>query len=215
MTNRVGTDYFNISHFAPILLTKKSGEGFTLIESLLTIAIFVLALGAAVGLVLGLYRAQGYTFQQILAIEEARNGIETMIKEIREARGGDDGSYIIERADDFEFIFYSDIDKDGDTERIRYFIERTDFRKGVIDPSGDPLGYKGEEKITILSKYVRNQPPIFHYFDGNLQELPPPARLQDTKLMRVYLVINIDPDRPPQNFILENDVQLRNLKTNL
>lgn len=190
-------------------------KGFTLIESLVTVAIFVLALGATVGLVLGLYRSQGYTFQQAQAIEEARNGIEIMVKEIREARGGDDGSYIIERADDFEFIFYSDIDKDGDTERVRYFVEGTDFRKGVIEPSGFPLEYTGEEKISILSKYVRNQPPIFHYFDGDLQELPAPARLKDTKLMRVYLVVNVDPNRPPQDFVLESDVQLRNLKTNL
>ncbi|MDI6883303.1 MAG: prepilin-type N-terminal cleavage/methylation domain-containing protein [Patescibacteria group bacterium] len=197
-------------------------RGFTLIESLVTIAIFVLVLGAVVGLVLGLYRAHYYTFQQSQAIEEARNGVEIMLKEIREARAGDDGSYIIEKTEDFEFIFYSDIDKDGDTERVRYFIDGTDFKKGVIEPIGfprqyitDPQDLQFSEKIFILSKYLRNQPPIFHYFDGNLQELPPPARLKDTKLMRVYLVVNVDPNRPPQDFVLESDVQLRNLKTNL
>jgi len=197
-------------------------KAFTLIESLITIAIFILVLGATVGLILGLYRAHYYTFQQAQAIEEARNGVETMVKEIREARAGDDGSYIIEKADDFEFIFYSDIDKDKETERVRYFIDGTDFKKGVIETTGEPSKYITDpedpsftEKIFILSKYVRNQPPIFHYFDGDMQELPPPARLKDTKLMRVYLVINVDPNQLPQDFVLESDAQLRNLKENL
>lgn len=197
-------------------------KGFTLIEVLTTIAIFILVLGGLTGAVLGLYRAHHYTFQQAQAITEARESIKVMIREIREARPGDDGSYIIEKGDDYEFIFYSDIDKDGDTERVRYFIDETDFKKGVINPFGelsyyvtDPEDPEYSEEVVILSRYVRNQPPIFHYFDGDMQELPAPARLKDTKLMRLYLVINVDPNKPPQDFILENDVQLRNLKTNL
>jgi len=190
-------------------------KGFTLIEMLITIAIFTVALGATVGLILGLYRAHDYTFQQALAISEAKNGVETMVKEIREARPADDGSYIIELAQDYEFIFYSDIDKDEATERVRYFIDATDFKKGVIEPSGQPAQYTGPETIFILSKYVRNSPPIFRYYNGDLQELPAPARLSETKLMEVYLVVNVDPNRPPTDFILENYVQLRNLKTNL
>ena len=39
-----------------------------------------------------------------------------------------------------------------------------------------------------------------------------PARLKDTKMMKVYLVVNIDPNRPPNEFELESSVQLRNLK---
>jgi hypothetical protein len=62
---------------------------------------------------------------------------------------------------------------------------------------------------------VINQPPIFRYFDGNNQELPAPSRLKDTKLMKVYLVINVDPNKPPVDFVLESNVQIRNLKTNL
>jgi prepilin-type N-terminal cleavage/methylation domain-containing protein len=190
-------------------------KGFTLIETLVVIAIFILVLGGTVGMILGLYKAHYYTLQQVQAIEEARNGVETMIKEIRESRAGDDGSYVIEKAEDYEFVFYSDIDKDGDTEKVRYFIDGSDFKKGVINPTGDPPQYVGEEAIFILSKYVRNQPPIFRYFDGSLSELSAPARLKDTKLMRVYLVINVDPNREPQDFVLENEVQLRNLKENL
>jgi len=191
-------------------------RAFTLIETLVTIFVFALAMGAVFGLVTLGYRTQSYTFQQSTAINETRRGIEIMVREIREARGADDGSYIIEKAEDFEFIFYSDIDKDNAVERVRYFIEGTNFKKGVIDPSGWPIKYDlNEEKLFILSQYVQNQPPIFKYYDSQGIELSPPARLKDTKLMKVYLVINVDPNRPPQDFVLESSVQIRNLKTNL
>lgn len=322
-----------------------SKRGFTLIEAIVTIAIFIFALGAVIGFIVMGYRGQAYALQQSVAINEARRGIETMVKELREAKMGDDGSYILAKAEDYEIIFYSDIDKDGATERVRYFIyqsssltgdcvtyssggscdvnfpnfsdgtidsarvevcvegdldsgneyvdiladgndlgtvcqagcgqcssawdgcttfdvttqaadgsilfmadassrvgafcdwQETDhslkakfnfswtestggqsvtLRKGVINPTDYPIEYPADqEDISILSQYVRNQLPIFRYFDGDGQELTAPARLEETKLMRVYLVINVDPNRLPQDFELESNVQIRNLKTNL
>jgi len=214
-------------------IKKETQGGITFIETIVTVAIIIIALGAISGSVITLYRTHSFTLEQSQAIAEARRGVETMVKEIREARPGDDGSYIIEKAEDFQFIFYSDIDKDEKTERVRYFVQGTDFKKGVIDPTGWPIHYPSEkEEIFILSKYVRNQPPIFKYYNGDWpgdaycqanptekacldNPLPYPARLKDTKLMRVYLVINVDPNRPPQNYELASDVQIRNLKTNL
>lgn len=198
-------------------------KGFTLIETIITIVIFALLMGVVSGFIVLGYRTQSYSFQQSMAIGEARKGIETMVKEIREARGGDDGSYVIEKAEDYEFIFYSDIDKDEATERVRYFVEGTDFKKGVIDPAGWPIDYLPEnEVVTILSRYVRNGATlVFTYYNGDWpgdtvnNPLPTPARLKETKLMHVYLIVNVDPNRPPQNFDLESDAQIRNLKTNL
>ncbi len=192
-------------------------NAFTLIEALVTIIIFTLVIGIISGFIVMGYRTQSYALQQSQAIEEARRGIETMVKEIREVNSGDNGFYALEKADNFEFIFYSDIDLDGETERVRYFVEGTNFKKGVTNPEGFPVQYPiDKEKISILSSYVRNSPPIFHYFNGEQSELlPTPARLKDTKLMRVYLVINIDPNRSPEDFVLSSDIQIRNLKINL
>ena len=190
--------------------------GFTLIETIITIAIFILAMGAVTGFIVTTYRIYGYTWQQVNAIAEARRGVETMVKEIREAMPGDDGSFIIERADDFEFIFFSNIDGDESIERVRYFVQGTYFKKGAINPTGWPIQYTlADEDIIILSRYVRNLPPIFRYFDGQGIELAAPARLRDTKVMRVRLIINVNPYRLPDDFYLESDVQIRNLKVNL
>lgn len=188
-------------------------RGFTLIETIVTIFIFTLSMGAISGLIMMLYRTHDYTWEQSQAIEEARRGIETMVKEIREAMPGEDGSYIIASTTDFQFSFYSDIGRDLSIERVRYFVEGTNFKKGVIKPVGIPAVYPtSTEEISILSQYIRNAPSIFRYFDENNQELPSPSRRKDTKLMQLYLVINVDPIRPPHDFILSSKVQIRNLK---
>lgn len=88
------------------------------------------------------------------------------------------------------------------------------FKKGIINPQGSPAEYLlEEERISILSSFVRNSPPIFEYFDaqGNMIE-EYPARLTDTKVMRVFLIIDVDPERSPNPFELESSVHLRNLK---
>ena len=317
-------------------------KSFTLVETLIAIFIFFVIMVGLSSSVVWLYRTHSYTWQQALAVDEARRGIETMVKEIREAKQADNGAYPIELANDKEFIFYSDIDHDGKTERVRYFLGQTNsqtisqecqtfirggscsvdfsnflqgtpvsaqvqvslqgdfgwnnreyadiyadgqflgqvcrtgcsdcpgswegttvfgvstttiadndvsfladassrvdpfcpyamkanfelsftenlpdqahqFKKGVIEPVGDPPTYPTEnEKVTVLTSYVRNAPPIFEYFDQNGDRITEyPARLSDTKLIKVYLIVNIDPNRPPNEFEIESYVELRNLK---
>lgn len=198
-------------------------NGITLIETIVMISVFTLIMVAIGGLILSFYRSYNYNFQQTAAITEARKGIETMVKEIRGARTAEDGSYPLVEAGDFAFIFYSDIDRDGIVERVRYFLDGTDFKKGVVEPSGDPPQYVlSNEKIDVLSYYVRNGSiPVFTYYNGDWptdtvnNPLPTLTRLSDTKLMHVYLKINVDPNRPPDDFDLESDSQIRNLKINL
>ncbi len=320
-------------------------KGISLVETLVTIGIFGVIIVIVSGIVLSLYKTQNYSWQQSLAIDEARRGVRIMVKEIREARYGDNGAFLLEKAGDKEFVFYSDIDEDGDTEKVRYFlgivnsgsqtqscvtlfdggscnvsfdnflqgnlqlasvevsvegdfgwdIEYADiyadgqylgkicgsgcsdcagawqgntvfdvttlaqdgsiqftadasssvddfcdwqeanhsmkanfvfswdeqvqgldhqFKKGVIDPVGQPVVYPSQnEEISILSYYVRNTPPIFEYFDENGDKiLNYPARLVDTKVVKLLLVVNVNPSKAPNDFELESYVQLRNIK---
>jgi len=198
--------------------------GFSLVEVLIVIFIFGLMSIILSNLIVIGYRSYNYNFQQIAAINEARKGVETMVREIRGAKSGDDGSYPIVEAGDLQFIFFGDIDRDGLTERVRYFISGSDLNKGVVKPSGDPLQYiLSGETISTLSHYVRNSAliPIFTYYNGDWpgdtvhNPLPTLTRLSDTKLMHVKLRINVDLNRPPDDFLLESDAQIRNLKTNL
>ena len=147
----------------------KNKTGISLLEIIVYIAIFIM-----LAIIVTRFVAQGYKVyyfgqEQNDAIRFAQTGVETMVKEIREARPGDNGAYPLELADDQEFIFYSDIDQDDKTERVRYFLDGTNFIKGVINPSEDePVNYGGEEATTTLSQYVRNATSsIFYYYNGN------------------------------------------------
>jgi prepilin-type N-terminal cleavage/methylation domain-containing protein len=205
-------------------IQKNYSNGFTLIETLVAVFVFALAMGVITGFVVMGYRAQGYTWQQSQAIDEARKGVETMVKEIREARTAENGAYIIDTAEDFQFIFYSDVDKDDEIEKVRYYIEGdpnsdigAQFMKSTIEPEGFPAIYPPENEIpVVVSNYTRNSPPIFQYYqDDGTELIEMPARKKDTKVMKVFLVININLNRSPQDFELESKVQIRNLKTNL
>ena len=88
------------------------------------------------------------------------------------------------------------------------------LKKGVIEPTGSPVTYPtAQEKITTVSSYVRNAPPIFSYYDsaGN-QITSSPATLSDTTMMKLFMVVNVNPARPPSDYQLEQYVQLRNLR---
>jgi hypothetical protein len=326
-------------------------EGFTLIETLVAIAIFILIATALFGSVVSLYQTNAFVWQQAQAIDEARRGVKVMIREIREARAGDDGSFAIAEAEDSQFIFYSDIDRDDEVERVRYFLggisaheeekscvsyvdggtcmvafsdfysgileqaqvevsvegdfgwslefaeifvdgaklgelcdspgecsdcpgfwqdtivfdvtdqaqdnelqflsdasarvanfcdwqepahsmkvqfklswtdtasaQEREFKKGVIEPVGFPPAYFSDnEQIVILSRYVQNkaddpQKYVFKYFDRDGQEITDyPARPEQTRLMQISLIVNVNPERAPADYTLESKVQLRNL----
>jgi len=192
-----------------------------MVEVIVTIAIFTLAM-----LVVTMYTIQGYrvnrfAIQQADAIEHARRGIETMVREIREASASDIGSYPIAAAGSQSFSFYSNIDTDNAIEKIRYFLDGTNFEKGVIKPSGSPLAYPaGTETIKVISQYVRNgSNPIFIYYNGNYPSsttpLAAPVNPNEIKLLELRLNVNIDPLSPPQDIVLNNFVQIRNVKDNL
>jgi Tfp pilus assembly protein PilW len=198
--------------------------GLTLMEILVSLGIFLLINALIWMFVKQSYFFQSFVFEQTTSINEAQRGVETMIKEIREAVPGDTGAYPIEKADKFELIFFSDYDRDVSVERIRYYLNGSDFIKAVTEASGTPLQYLPQNEVaTILSRYVRNtgEEPVFAYFNGDYPNdtehnpLTTPADPVVLKLIHVHLEINAIPDKAPKEFNLESDVQVRNLKDNL
>ena len=104
------------------MIKRFNHKGITLLETLVAIAIFGIIVIALFSGISHIYRTYHFTWQSAEAIAEARRGIKVMLREVRSANSGEDGSFVIEKASDTEFIFYSDIDRDGETERVRYFL---------------------------------------------------------------------------------------------
>ena len=202
-------------------------KGFTLIETLVVIFVFSVVIMMTGNFIVMGYRTQSYTYQQAIAINEARKGIEVMIKEIREAQTGENGAHIIEDAQEKEFVFYSDIDNDDRVEKIKYFIDddNNEFKKMVFEPN-DWTFYDLEntavveifypsapsKEITMCQYLVDSPPSVFAYFDANGEELLElPAIKKYTKTIKVRLLINVNPNRSPDAFELSSEASLRNL----
>lgn len=200
-------------------------KGLTLIETVVFLAIFVFALTALSGFLIYFYRVQGFSLAQASAIDSARQGVSQMTKEIREAIQSDSGAYLLESCQDFELIFYSDIDKDEQVERVRYFLEDEQLKKGVIKPTGWPVDYSGPEEIKIVSRHVKNatSTPLFYFYDRTYagQETDSPLEtpvasdlLDEVTLIGIKMQIDVNPERTPKVLNIQSKSQLRNTKQN-
>lgn len=192
-----------------------------MLEVIISIAIFTAATLMVAAYIIQGYRANRFAMQQSDAIDYARRGITSMTKEIREADFSDLGSYPIASATNQSLIFYSNVDTDDAVEKVRYYLENTNFKKGVTKPSGNPLSYaSGTEVTSVIAQYVRNgADPLFYYYPGDYPSstapLATPANPNQVKLVELRLRVNIDPALAPEEFILKNFIQVRNLKDNL
>lgn len=146
------------------------------------------------------------------AVDNARRAVEAISKEIRGANISDRGDYPIVLASGQDIIFYSDIDYDGDFDRIRYFISDQKLYKVVTQP-GAVRDYSGAGATTTIASYVNNGgSDAFIYYDGSVAQT---ADLDSIRLVRIHLLFNVTPDVAPDDILVETDVNLRNLKNNL
>ncbi|MDD5110760.1 MAG: hypothetical protein PHI63_06145 [Patescibacteria group bacterium] len=193
----------------------------TLLEVIIALSIFSMASLIVMGYIIQSYRVNRFAMQQADALEHARHGLEIMEKESREASFSDLGSYPIIAASDQTFAFYSNVDADSSVERVRYFLSDTEFKRGIIKPSGNPLTYApANETLTTVAQYVRNgSDPVFYYYSGSFPTstvpLTTPANPNQVKLVELKLQVNLDPLVAPDDITLDTYVQIRNVKDNL
>lgn len=202
-------------------MKKNTSFGFTLVETLVAMTIGVvvmIAMGTFARDIFFTNSIQGGSFS---TAQDARTIIRTMLNELRSASQGSDGSYPIITAGTSTLTFFSDINGDGNKERIRYFLATTTLNKGVITPTGTPLAYTGSEVISILAYNVRNSSstPIFNYYNGTFTgtstPLTQPVSVSAIRLVQINLTLDSDPNRSPLPRTYTTDVTLRNLKDNL
>lgn len=154
------------------------------------------------------------------AVEDARIQLERISRAMREARPADTGAYALVDMQPQRIIFYSDVDADEVTERIRYELSGTDLVRGITEPSGTPLSYNvANEQVMAVARGIRNGvDPLFTYYSGDYpddQTPLSPLDLTEVKYIQFRLLIDVNPDVPPEPIDLRSQVQLRNLKTNL
>lgn len=193
-------------------INKKNPKGFTIIEMMLSIAIIVLISTIVLNFVTDGLTLSRFESEQETAVKIARDAMAVVTKEIRKANQSELGGYPILTIEDFNFIFFSDVDNDNETEKIRYYLNGNELIKSITEPGADSL-YAGADSTSTIANYMNNQAePIFRYYDSDQNET---SEINDIRMININLKINVTPTIMPNDYYVETDINLRNLKDNL
>jgi type II secretory pathway pseudopilin PulG len=198
-------------------------RGFTILEFIVSFGIVAIILLAAIQLQNYIALQQDYTLNSYLTVETADATVTTLSRELRGARNAEDGAYALQVAGDQEIVFYSDYDNDDRIEKIHYFLDGAELKKGIIEPTDYPISYpQGNENIFVLSSDIRNgSAPVFSYYNGDWptdtlnNPLPVQNRLASTRTIKIELIVNTNQIEIENDYETSSFVSIRSLKDNL
>ncbi len=191
-------------------------RGYTLVEMLVVIGIFTMSMITATASIVYFYRSNTYTVEQATAITSGRRGIEYFVKDAREVTYAETGAYPIVAMATSSMTFYADVDGQSDVEQVRYFLDQGFLKKGVAKATGTPLSYASStESIELVSDYVRNLEKgvdMFVYKNASGTPITIATSTQSLRTVDITLIVNVNPNRLPEEFTLRGTASLRNLK---
>lgn len=200
----------------------KNRKGFSLAEVLIVVAIaasFVVVVSNFSGNINLLNTLVG---QQLQSASDITQTLQIMTTEIRSAGPSGNGAYPIDSASTSSFTFYSDINKDGSMDHVRYFLSSSTIYRGIIAPTGTPVTYPtSSEVITDLIDGVSTpttSTPLFSYYDANYTgtqaALTAPIIVSNIRLVQISFQADIQQNKAPGPESFSTLVDIRNLKTN-
>jgi len=193
----------------------KRNTGFTLIEILTVTAIIIAIGGMVTKFQKNILSSNTYVKNSLIGESEVRIILRSFISEVRSATPSAVGGYTIESATPSSFIFFSDLNGNGNAERVRYFLEGTKLKKGIIYPAGDPLSYDQPERVvTIFGSMVPGT--IFEYYDGNYDgtgsPMASPTEPGSVRVVKINMSVDFDGAGPASAFSVSSMATIRNLK---
>jgi len=203
-------------------INRERERGVTLVE--LMVAMAILAVVMAGGMLFWRIIAENYqiALQGTQNVIEVNDGLRRLVNELREARDSEAGAYLLLTANDTEIAFFSDVDGDLVTERVRYWVEGNQLKRGVIEPVGLPAVYnETAEVVRVLTDKVELEgQTLFSYYnqDWPTDQIANPLPLADRLVQTRYVEVNLrllwdeQPGFEPVRLI--QGVFLRNAKTN-
>lgn len=192
-------------------------KAFSLVE--IIIVVFILSL---LGITVfkfqyDVFYLNDFLSQNLASQEKASRALKMMTSEIRTASPSSLGTYPLLETATSSFIFYSNIDADSHKERVRYFIEDGNLKKGVTKAVGDPVVYDTSNEVVteIVDNVLNTDTSVFTYYnsdyDGTSEALQEPFDISEVSLVKVTLIIGTDPMDSSMNFVLSTQVSMRNL----
>jgi len=215
-----GRDDKFILYFRNNLIVSKPNKGFTLVEMLVVIGLISLFISAGFGFFLSTSKAYKSRISTSLSENAGSLTIYQISKDLREARTPEGTSLpAIQAADENSITFYADIETENPAmeERIRYFLEGETLKRGVSSWSSAQGRYLTEnEKIKNINQHVvMGGTAIFSYFGANYtgaeSPLAFPVNPGGIRVVKIKILTDFDPSRPPGPYEAATTVNLRNL----
>ena len=132
---------------------KKFNRGFSLVEIVVVVGILGVIMLAISSFQVNVITNNKYSQDSLSSAQDARSILSVIVRELRSASPGNDGSFAIAQAATNTIVFYSDTDGDGLKEKIRYFVSTTTLKKGIIKPTGSPLSYVAANETQLFLAY--------------------------------------------------------------
>ena len=202
---------------------QKKEAGFTLIEAVVVVAIFTLIAYGLIELVSSIIVSSSKQSALLTGSDQARKLAFQITTELREATPSSIGAYPLDTASGQQIIFYSNVDADSSIERVRYFLQGTTLKRGIVKPSGNPLSYNlaGETVTDVQNDVANGATDIFLYYDGSYNGVAgnpftSPVSVIAVKYVKVNLKItNRGGIKNTNSYTVTAGAAFRNLKTNL
>jgi hypothetical protein len=182
---------------------------------IVVIAISTLIFGVITWTIVFFYTTNAYVIEQSDAVSAGRAGIEELVSDIRESTYSDIGSYPVVSMATTSVVFYSDVDLDTNVEYIRYYLSGTEFRRDSKQATGNPLSYTNAATTTsVIARNVRNGEqgiPIFTYYNEDGDVITNMSQVSDLRFVSIRLIVNVNPNRLPNEFVIRSSATLRNI----
>ena len=185
-------------------------KAFTLIELLISIAIFIVIIIAVYTLGANIFSFSNSIRNSFSVEDEARRIIRPIIDEIRSSHRSEAGSFPIFLTATSAMGFFSDVNGDTYPDKTTYRLTGNTLRK-LITYYGP--NYIPDAVFEVIHN-VRNtaNEPVFEYFGTNSVPLTQPVSGIDVRLVKMNLFLDVDPNRPPDRINVTTQVQIRNLR---
>jgi type II secretory pathway pseudopilin PulG len=201
------------------LKIKKISQGFTLLETMMAISIFIVLIFIVSTLLISVIRNPNQELLATEVVDRARIIASNFTNEIRASAYG---SYPLVQASDQSIIFYSTIGALGNNvNKIRYYLSGTTLYKGVIVPVNGIYNPSIEVISTVLTgvQNASSGTPLFYYYDGNYNgsgnPFSQPVSIPSVRFIKINLVVqNNIVAKNSGTFLVNAGATIRSLKDN-
>lgn len=202
---------------------KKNRSGFTLVETIIAIFIFLTVGLAMAGIYANLFTVSNKNNSLTVSQDYARKLSSQILNQLRNSLIGSDGSYPLYTAGDQQIVFYSNVDNQPGTERIRYYLQGGKIYRGITVYSAGTYNTSTEVSLMVQDNVANSSTtPLFYYYNGNyngsssVASLAQPVNVTQVRYVSLNLQIyNTGGLKNTNYYTVSGGAAIRGLKTNL